>query len=348
MSKELDKDIDSLQKELEGEFGKDSIQRLNSPEALSKVTSYVSTGSIIVDKLIAGTRHTPCSLFPFGRQTEVAGRNGSGKTTLVAQIARETQKAGGIVTVVDAEDRIDEEYWSNIGVDTGRIINIHAESIEEVFRKQMFTIDLVRKQAPDRLMLMIWDSVGSTSTETIRESDDPMGGEAMLKDVRVIGHGMKVINQYISQSKVGYLYTNHVYRNVGGYGPEWISNGGEKLQYFATLRLLLTKSTEIVEEDDLGNKIIAGQRVRIRTIKNSMAPKRMEMEAIIYGGSGFNNEYSMFELAGQTKKITKAAWSTWVTPDGEEVKFQGFKGFMDKVVTHKRYPDLVKDVLGSF
>lgn len=344
MSKELEKDIEALQKELEGEFGKDAVQRLDSPEALSKITGSVSSGSIIVDKILGGGRPEPHTLIPFGRQTSIAGLNGSGKSTLIAQIAANIQKQDGIVVAVDTEERIDEVYWGNLGVDTAKVINLHGESIEDVFTKQFKVIDQIKKLAPDRPLMLIWDSVGATSSQLLRDSDDPMGETAMLKDVRALSQGMKVVNMKIAQSKVCYVYSNHLYRNTSGYGETWVEPGGEKLKFFATVRLMLTKIGDIDEEDSVGNKVIIGQKVRIKSLKNSMAPKRMEMEAAMLGGKGFNDAYSIFELASKLKLITRSVWSSWTSPDGEVVKFQAFAGFVEKVTKHPKYQTLVNQV----
>lgn len=343
----IEGDIQVLQSHLETTFGKDAVKRLDNPEVLSKIDFSVSTRSLIVDKVLAGGRKMPCSLFPFGRQTEIAGLNGSGKTTLCAQIAAEAQRQGALILAMDTEDRIDEPYWTQLGCDTSKIINISARTLEEAFDKQIAAIDLMHNHAPNRPMLLIWDSLGSITSSAMADGDDPMSQVAMGKNVRVISQGIQVISNKISSANVGYLYTNHLYRNISGYGEDWISPGGEKPRFMATVRLRLTKTGEIREEDEAGFFKVLGQKVNVKAVKNSMAPVRLEYDAVIMGGEGFSNDYSIFELAPQYKLVSKGTWSVWVTPDGEEIKYQGYNGFKEKVVKHPLYSQLVQAVMAK-
>jgi recombination protein RecA len=349
----IDDILAEIQESLNDEFGKDSAQRLNDESALSNVSTWCSTGSIIVDAVIAGGRTLPCSIIPFGRQVEIAGLPGSGKTTLCAQIAAQTQKLGGIVVMVDTEERVDSDYWTALGVDCSKIINLHGKTLEDVFTKQAHCIQLMQEKAPGIPLLMIWDSVGATSSDSVAmPNKDQSFMEAaeknMGRDAKVIGAGMKVINKLVAESKCCYLYTNHVYNKVGVvYGAKTTTPGGEKLKFFATLRLELTRGQTIREEDEFGNEYDAGCHVWVKSNKNSMAPRLMKKEAIIIGGKGFSNEHSVFEAAKTLKLIeTKGAWSSWVASNGE-VKFQGLQGFFDHVVTHPDYQVLVDAVVAS-
>jgi len=101
----------------------------------------------------------------------------------------------------------------------------------------------------------------------------------------------------------------------------------------------------LYEEDKFGNRAKIGQKVKIVANKNSLAPKEMEKEAVIIDGKGFNNDYTVFELGKKADLISTAgAWSTAIL-GGEEVKFQGWNGFKDKVMTHDKYPELVKAMM---
>jgi recombination protein RecA len=312
----------------------------------------------MVDKVLAGGRPFPCSLIPFGRQIELSGLPGSGKTTCVAQIAAEVQRTGGLVVVTDTEERIDHPYWTKLGVDTSRILNLTAESLEEVFNKQVSCIELIRNKAPDRPLLMIWDSVGGTSLDAIVDYEEgrekltvmEAAKKLMMNKARVISTGIELINTRISRSKVCYLYTNHMYSKPGvTYGDPFETPGGHKLKYFATVRLRLKKIGEITTEDPLtGSKRVIGNRVLVTALKNSMAPVLMDLEAAIIQDRGFCNEWSVREIAESMKLIAKAGgWSSWKTPKGEEVKFQGWNGFLEKVVTHAEYADLEAQVIAA-
>jgi protein RecA len=359
-SSKIDDILNSLQDDLVKEFGAAAAGRLDSAMTLSRVDHWVSSRSLVVDKVLAGGRPHPCSLVPFGRQIEISGLPGSGKTTLVAQIAAEVQRTGGLVVVTDTEERIDHPYWSALGVDTNRILNLTADTLEMVFEKQIRAIDLMKKRSPDTPLLMIWDSVGGTSLESLVDFEETDASKKMsvmeaakkmmANKARVIGNGIEVVNTKISKSRVCYLYTNHLYTKIGtSYGDPFETPGGNKLKYFATVRLRLHAVGNLSEEDEkTGIKKIYGQKVQVTALKNSMAPMRLSMEAAIIENRGYCNEYTVRELAESMKIITKAgAWSTCKMPSGDEVKYQGWVGFLEKVVEHAEYKDLYAQVCGA-
>lgn len=346
--------LQMLQEELEKNWGANAAVSLDSASSLSKIDHWVSTRSIVIDNVLAGGRPRPCSLMPFGRQIEVSGPPGAGKTSLCAQTAAEVQRQGGLVIVTDTEERIDHTYWRALGVDTARVLNLRADTIEEVFEKQYDAIRLMQAKAPDRLMLMIWDSVGGTSSGLVLD-DDPKKKETFMeraqkqmgREAKLIGDGIKGLSGAVAKSRVCYLYTNHEYNKIGvTYGSNRETYGGNKLKFLATARIQLTPIGEIKDEDVMGNKRVLGSRIRVKALKNSMAPMRMEKEAVIIGGEGFSNRYTVWEVAAKLKLIEKSgSWSTWKTSNGEEIKFQGWSGFCEKVVTHAEYPDLEAAVI---
>lgn len=342
----VDKAADAIQKAFEKEFGEGALGRLSDEDSLSKIDTWVSSGSDVVDHVFAGGRTRPCPLVPFGRQIEISGQPGSGKSTLCAMIAAQTQKIGGVVIVVDTEDRIDQPYWETLGVDVSRVLSIKETKIEDIFRKQLKIIDLVKKTSPDIPMLMIWDSIGGSSV--LKDDSDPMSDEAYGKEAKVMSRGLKQINHHIAKSNVCYLYTNHLYMKMGvSFGDPWETSGGQKLKYFATVRLRVVSVGQITDQDEYGNKTVIGNKVLVKAVKNSMSPRLIEMEGAIIGGNGFDNDWTVKELAESSKIIAKAgAWSTCKMPSGEEVKFQGWSGFKEKIVTHPEYDELRKNVWG--
>lgn len=276
-------------------------------------------------------------------------------TTLCAQLSAEVQSQGGIVVVTDTEERIAHDYWQALGVDTSRIINLRAYSIEEVFEKQHACIEVMAKNSPDTEILMIWDSLGatagrSTMTPAKNESFMEAARKNMGRDAGMISAGMRVINGAVAKARVMYVYTNHIYSKMNvTYGDKTETYGGVKAKFFATVRLSLQQIGKIKQEDKLGNVQVIGNRVRVKTLKNNMSPFLMEKEAVVLGGIGFSNDYTAFEAGKKLGLLTsKGAWSTVVMPSGEEIKFQGWNGFMTKVVPHPQYPDfmnLVREAL---
>ncbi len=343
----LDKIIDNIQSAFTKEFGTNSMGRLSDDDSLSKISGYIETGSSVVDYVLRGGRpKTEHNVgIPLGRQMSIEGLEGSSKTTLCAQICANLQKQGGIFVMVDAEDRVDEPYWQSLGCDTSRILSIPETKIEDIFRKQVKMVDYLKKLAPDRACVFAWDSIGSSSV--VRDDkDDCMSDASYGKEAKVLARGLKLINHEIAKSKIAYIYTNHLYQKMGvTFGDSYESSGGQKLKYFATVRLRLTKIGQISEEDEHGQKVVIGNKVLVKAIKNSMSPNLLECSAAVIGGVGYSNEWSVRERAENLKFITKAgAWSTVKFLNGEEVKFQGFSQFLEKVVPHPQYKELAKKV----
>ena len=348
MAKKKDDDKqDSVTKALMDAMGSD-LQSLDSSDALCHVDFSVSSRSMVIDKILAGGRPMPCSMIPFGRQVEVSGLNGSGKTTLCAQIAAETQMMGGIVVVVDTEERMDIPYWQSLGVDVSKVLKIKANTIEEVFNQQYKFIKAFAKQKTNKPMLMIWDSVGGTSSGDIMDGKGEFMENAkkmMGREAKLVGIGVTGLNPLIAANNICYLYTNHVYCKLNvSFGDPWTEPKGEKLKFQATVRLRLTKIGEITEEDSNGNKSSVGQYVRVKANKNSMAPQRMTKDAVLIGGLGFCDDYTVFDIGQKSGIIKKSgSWST-VTLGGEEIKFQGWNGFQLKVIMHPEYDSLLEQV----
>jgi len=350
---DVDDVLSKLQGDLNEAYGDDASMRLDSQDTLSRVDHWVSSRSLVVDAVLRGGRPLGSSLVPFGRQVEISGPPSSGKTTLCAQIAAEVQSKGGVVVVTDTEERIDHAYWVKLGVDVKRIIRIKSNGLRDVFNKQYRALQFARDQAPDRYILLIWDSLGATSGIDMVDPDakeDPMtqAQKFGMQQAKVISDGMRLINGVISKTRACYIYTNHEYTAIGSvWGPARETTGGNKPKYFATVRLQLTSCGAIKEADAAtGQESIVGQRIRVKALKNSMAGILKECEGVVMAHRGFVNDYTVWEVAARLGFIKKSgSWSEWIPPSGgKEVKFQGYAGFIDKVVDHPEYSDLVTTV----
>ena len=340
----IDKAAESIQKMMEKEYGKESVGLMSDEDSLSNISISCSSRSDVVDFVLLAGRELGVDgkLVPFGRVLGIAGLEAAGKSTLCAQIAAETQKIGGLVIFVDTEDRVDQTYFEQLGVNTSKVISIRENKIEDIFRKQFMLINHIKKVFPDVPVALFWDSIGGSSL--LKEDEDPMGDESYGKEAKKMAQGLKQINHLIAKSKIAYVYTNHLYAKMNaGMGDPWETSGGQKLKYFTTVLLILKKVGQITEIDENGNKTTIGNKVLVRAKKNSMGPIQREMEAAVIGGRGFDNDWTVRELAENKKIIAKAgAWSTCKFPSGKEVKFQGWNGFLEKVVTDPEYPELKK------
>lgn len=358
--KAIDKLLDGAQKFFDKEFGVGGTQRLSAAETFSRVDTWVSTGSIVVDKVLAGGRPEPCSLIPFGRQTELSGLPGSGKTSLCAQLAAMVQAMGGIVVVTDTEERIDHPYWARLGVDTGRIINLIGRTLEDVFTNQIKFIQWVLAKAPNQPVLMLWDSLGGTTIDSLQDEIEDGGDiqeaakKIMMQKAKIISNNMELINPLVARAKIAYVYTNTLYMDhTVKYGDPWKTPGGEKKNFMATVRLRIKRIGEISDKNEaLNKKIIHGHKVVVKSVKNSMAPHLLEIEGAVMGNRGFCNEWTVKDIGERMGFIsTTGSWTTWRFTDvegGPEVKFQGWSGFLDAVEAHPaEYDALLKIITAA-
>ena len=351
---DVDDVLNELQDDLNKLFGDNSVMRLDSQDTLSRVDHWVTSRSIVVDSVLRGGQPPGSPLVPFGRMMEISGPEDSGKSTLCAHIAAEVQAKGGIVLITDTEEKIAADYWAKLGVDLSRVVRIYADNVKEVFNKQFHMLQMAREKAPDRLVLSIWDSLGGTSIHNIVEANNdkesPMdqAEKFAMRRAKQIGEGVELIHSIVSKTRACYLWTNHEYTKMNvKWGSPRETRGGRKPKYYATVRIQLTPSGSITETDPISNKTKElGQKVMVRALKNHMSGIKLQREAFVMSGLGFCNEMTVFDTAKKMKSInTSGSWSTWTTPSGDDIKFQGFNGFMDKVVSHPEYDDLFNAIL---
>ena len=275
----------------------------------------------------------------------------SGKSTLCAQVAAETQAQGGLVMVTDTESKIAEYYWQALGVDTERIVHLNASTLENVFDRQHKAIRLAHQHWPDRPVLMIWDSLGGTAGADLfdEDSDESPMEQAQkfgMRQAKIISDGMSLINDVITRTRVCYLYTNHEYQKIGvKWGSSRETRGGGKPKYYATVRLQLTTVGRIKEHDEFSeHEREIGKQIRVKALKNHMSGQLLERDAVVMSGRGFVDSYTVLDVAKRIGAVTGKGWATWTAPSGAVVKFQGWRGFEEKVVPHPEYELLCKQV----
>jgi recombination protein RecA len=333
--------ITSVVKRMEKQFGEGAALTPTSETVLCKVEHWVSTRNFLIDSAIAGGLPMPRPLVPFGRMTEISGLNTTGKTTLMGMIIAETQATGGIAAVSDTEEALDLAYWEQIGVDLSRLIIIPALTIEEVFTKVESMVDVIREMGDERLICIGWDSLGGTPTkeQEAAAADDKFYASA----AKVVGQNLQRIIGKISKKRIALVINNHLYRKMDvKYGDPWETYGGEKMKFFATLRIRLQQIGQINEGSDEEKQTI-GHLVKVKIIKNKMAPILRSVEVPCIGGYGFSLDYSVYEHAQKQGLITGKQWKEW-----NGTKFQGWRGFRDKIMTLSDYPELVQKVINNY
>lgn len=334
---------------MEKKFGKGSAMTPSADTVLCKVDTWASI-NFMIDSAIAGGNKVPGGI-PFGRLTEIAGRNGSGKTTLLGHAAAATQRMGGVVAICDTEQTLALDYWSKLGVDLDRLILGQVECIEEVFEWMEHLILTIKSFNANVPVLVGWDSLGGTPTKAQlnAKADQHFYAEA----AKVVGKNLQRTIHLISKEKIALVFANHLYRDINvQYGDPWASYGGEKVQFFSSLRIRLVKGPAVSEggvDDEDEFKEVIGHKNKVQIIKNKMAPVLRTIRVPCLGNRGFDTGFLVFDQGIKMKLLSKnKSWVKWETPKGDEINFQGWKGFLEKVVPHPEYPSLSDDVQNRY
>lgn len=298
------------------------------------VENWIPTGSIVFDKVLtAGVTGKP--VVPFGRIVSVEGLNQSGKTTSMLHTVKEAQRVGAIPVILDNEEKLDTSLAQQMGVDLDRCIIDSADCIEETFEKIHNVIEIILEHAPDKLVIIFWDSLGATPAEAELAEKGGMSVAA-----RVVGSELRKAVIRLKRTQTCLWINNHIYRDPKvKFGDPWKPYGGEKPLLQATWRMRLIKKSMIKE-----GGLIVGSVIEIRNLKNNTSMPFQRAIGHIIHGEGWSNAYTAYDLA-KKKRIPGVTGggqaSCEITLDGEELKWKGWNQFKEKVVPSSKFPLLV-------
>lgn len=271
-------------------FGKGAIMSLGSGGAAANI-EVIPTGSVCLDRAL-GTGG-----LPRGRVTEVFGPESSGKTTLALHVIAEAQKKEGCVAFVDAEHALDPVYCSRLGVDIDRLLVSQPGCGEEALE----IVDiLVRQGAVD---VVVVDSVAALVPRA--ELEGEMGASHMGLQARLMSQALRKLTSTISKSKAVVIFINQIREKIGVmFGNPETTSGGRALKFYSSVRLDVRRR-EIIKE--AGQAV--GNRVRVRVVKNKVAPPFKEAELEIVYGKGIRKEADLLQTAIELKTVTqRGAW----------------------------------------
>ena len=284
--------------QIEKQFGKGSIVRLGSKEALLPI-AVISTGSISFDAALG------VGGLPRGRVTEVFGPESSGKTTITLQVIAEAQRHGGLAAFVDAEHALDPAYARKLGVDIDNLLVSQPDSGEQALE---ITEALVRSGAIDVLVV---DSVAALVPKA--ELDGEMGDSHMGLQARLMSQALRKLTGTVSKSRTALIFINQIREKIGVmFGSPETTTGGRALKFYCSVRIDIRRTAAIKD-----GETIVGNRTRVKIVKNKVASPFREAEFDIIYGEGASREGDLIDM-GVSKNVVEKSGS-WFSYRGERI-----------------------------
>ena len=313
------KALDAAIAKLEKDFGKGTVMKLGDPAAQVQVET-VPTGSLSLDIALG------MGGVPKGRIVEIYGPESSGKTTVALHMIAEVQKRGGIAGFIDAEHALDPVYAKNIGVDNDELYISQPDSGDQALE---ITETMVRSGAID---IIVVDSVAALVPKQEIEGD--MGDSHVGLQARLMSQALRKLTPVISKSNCVVIFINQLREKVGVmFGNPETTTGGRALKFYASVRMDVRR----IETLKQGGEMV-GNRVRVKIVKNKIAPPFKEAEFDIMFGKGISREGDILDLAANVDVINKSG--AWYAYNGEKIG-QGRENAKTYLASH---PEIMEEV----
>ncbi len=310
--------LEAARLQIDKQFGKGSLMKLgDSKETLD--VEVIPSGSILLDEALG------VGGYPKGRIIEIYGPESSGKTTLALQAIAESQKAGGIAAFIDAEHALDPVYARNLGVNIDELWISQPDNGEQALE---ITESLVRSGAVD---IIVVDSVAALTPQAEIEGD--MGDSHVGLQARLMSQALRKLTGILSKSNTTIIFINQIRMKIGVmFGNPETTTGGNALKFYASVRMDVRRIESIGKNAD----DIQGNRVRVKIVKNKVAPPFRKCELDLMFGSGISRVGSLLDAALKYEMIEKSG--AWYSFNGEKIG-QGRDKTIEYLESNKEFTD---------
>ena len=293
------KALDAALSQIEKQYGKGAVMKLGDPTAQMNVET-IPTGSLSLDIALG------LGGIPKGRIIEIYGPESSGKTTLTLTAIAQAQKSGGLAAFIDVEHALDPQYAARLGVNLDDLLVSQPSSGEEALQ---ICEALVRSNAID---VIVVDSVAALVTK--QELEGEIGDSTVGAQARLMSAALRKLTSFISKARTVCIFTNQIREKIGVmFGNPETTPGGRALKFYASVRVDIRRIGQIKGSDG----VIAGNRTKIKVVKNKVAPPFTECEFDIMYNEGISSVGSLLDLATEYDIIQKRG--SWISYNGSQI-----------------------------
>ena len=313
------RNLDLALSQIQKDFGENAIMRLG--DNVKMEVDVIPTGNLLIDRALG------VGGFARGRIVEIYGPESSGKTTLTLTAIAQAQKAGGLAAFIDVEHALDPQYAARLGVNLDDLLVSQPSSGEEALQ---ICEALVRSNSID---VIVVDSVAALVTK--QELEGEIGDSTVGAQARLMSAALRKLTSFISKARTVCVFTNQIREKIGVmFGNPETTPGGRALKFYASVRVDIRRIGQIKASDGS----VAGNRTKIKVVKNKVAPPFTECEFDIMYNEGISSLGSLLDLAMEYDIIQKRG--SWISYNGSQIA-QGRDAAKEAL---KSNPDLYKEI----